>query len=88
MKKIIVLKDEKNGKKIAFVRQSDTMVLILKICTILNIAACVFSTSNKHYIVALLDLIVSFFTYTISNFIERNNDVYDFFDNSENNLKQ
>lgn len=87
MKKVIVI-EKQNGKKIAFVRQSDTMVLILKICAVLNIAACVFSTFNKHYIVALLDLIVSFFTYEISHFIERNNEIYDFFDNSENNLKQ
>ena len=88
MKKIIVLKDEKNGKKIAFVRQSDTMVLILKVLAVLNIAACVFSTFNKHYIVALLDLIVSFFTYSISTYVERNNEVFDFFEDSENNIKQ
>lgn len=85
MKKVIVIKDEKNGKKIAFVRQSDTMVLVLKICAVLNIGACVFSTFNKHYIVALLDLIVSFFTYAISTYVERNNEVFDFFDNEINN---
>lgn len=87
MKKVIVI-EKQNGKKIAFVRQSDTMVLVLKVLAILNIAACVFSTFNKHYIVALLDLIVSFFTYAISLNVERNNEIYDFFDNSENNLKQ
>ena len=88
MKKIIVLKDEKNGKKIAFVRQSDTMVLILKILTILNICACVFSTLMQNYIVALFDLAISFFVYIISRYDERNNEIFDFFDNSENNLKQ
>ena len=85
MKKIIVLKDEKNGKKIAFVRQSDTMILILKVLAALNIGACVFSTFNKHYIVALIDLMVSFFTYSISTYAERNNEVFDFFDNEINN---
>lgn len=88
MKKIIVLKDEKNGKRIAFIRQSDTMVLVLKIFAALNIGACVFCTFNKHYIVALLDLVVSFFTYQISCNIERNNEIFDFFDNGENNLNQ
>lgn len=84
MKKVIVI-EKQNGKKIAFVRQSDTMVLVLKVLAILNIAACVFSTFNKHYIVALLDLIVSFFTYAISTCVERNNEVFDFFDNEINN---
>ena len=85
MKKAIVI--EKNGKRIAFIRQSDTMVLVLKIIAALNIAACVFSTFNKHYIVSLLDLIVSFFTYSISTYVERNNEIYDFFDNNEDNYK-
>lgn len=84
MKKVIVI-EKQNGKRIAFVRQSDTMVLVLRILAALNIAACVFSTFNKHYIVSLLDLIVSFFTYSISTYVERNNEIYDFFDNSENN---
>ena len=84
MKKVIVIEKE-NGKKIAFIRQSDTMVLVLKVLAVLNIAACVFSTFNKHYIVALLDLIVSFFTYAISTYVERNNEVFDFFDNEINN---
>ena len=87
MKKVIVIEKE-NGKKIAFIRQSDTMVLVLKVLAVLNIAACVFSTFNKHYIVALLDLIVSFFTYAISTYVERNNEVFDFFEDSENNLNQ
>lgn len=84
MKKAIVIEKE-NGKRIAFVRQSDTMVLVLRILAALNIAACVFSTFNKHYIVSLLDLIVSFFTYSISTYVEWNNEVYDFFDNNEDN---
>lgn len=83
MKKAIVIEKE-NGKRIAFVRQSDTMVLVLRILAALNLAACVFSTFNKHYIVALLDLVVSFFTYEISHFTERNNEIYDFFDNDSN----
>ena len=87
MKKVIVI-EKQNGKKIAFIRQSDTMVLILKVLAVLNIAACVFSIFNKHYIVALLDLIVSFFTYAISTYVERNNEVFDFFEDSENNLNQ
>lgn len=84
MKKVIVI-EKQNGKKIAFVMQSDTMVLVLKVIAILNIGACVFSTFNKHYIVALLDLIVSFFTYAISTYVECNNEVFDFFDNEINN---
>jgi hypothetical protein len=87
MKKAIVIEKE-NGKRIAFIRQSDTMVLVFKILAALNIIACVFSTFNKHYIGALLDLVVSFFTYQISCNIERNNEIYDFFDDNENNLKQ
>ena len=87
MKKAIVIEKE-NGKRIAFVRQSDTMVLILKVLAVLNIAACVFSTFNKHYIVALLDLIVSFFTYSISTYVERNNEIFDFFDNENENTNQ
>ena len=88
MKKIIVLKEEKNGKKIAFVRQSDTMVLVLRILAALNMVACVFSTYNKFYLVALLDLVVSFFTYAISHFTERNNEIYDFFDNGNDNINK
>lgn len=84
MKKVIVI-EKQNGKKIAFVRQSDTMVLILKICAVLNIAACVFSTIKQLYLVAFFDLAISFFTYAISHFIERNNEIYDFFDNEINN---
>lgn len=84
MKKAIVIEKE-NGKRIAFVRQSDTMVLVLKILAALNLAACVFCIIMQHYIVTLLDLIVSFFTYAISHFIERNNEIYDFFDNNEDN---
>ena len=87
MKKAIVIEKE-NGKKIAFVRQSDTVALVLRILAALNIAACVFSTFNKHYIVALLDLVVSFFTYQISCNIERNNEIYDFFDNENENSNQ
>ena len=87
MKKAIVIEKE-NGKKIAFVRQSDTVVLLLRILAALNIAACVFSTFNKHYIVSLLDLIVSFFTYEISCFMQRNNEVFDFFDNDNDNINQ
>ena len=87
MKKAIVIEKE-NGKRIAFVRQSDTMVLVLRILAALNIAACVFSTFNKHYIVSLLDLIVSFFTYEISCFMQRNNEIYDFFDNENDNINQ
>ena len=87
MKKAIVIEKE-NGKRIVFVRQSDTMVLVLRILAALNIAACVFSTFNKHYIVSLLDLIVSFFTYSISTYVERNNEVYDFFDNENENTNQ
>lgn len=87
MKKAIVIEKE-NGKRIAFVRQSDTIVLVLRILAALNIAACVFSTFNKHYIVSLLDLIVSFFTYQISCNIERNNEVFDFFDNENDNINQ
>lgn len=84
MKKAIVIEKE-NGKRIAFVRQSDTMVLVLRILAALNMVACVFSTYNKFYIGALLDLVVSFFTYSISKFIEINNEIYDFFDNESNN---
>jgi hypothetical protein len=84
MKKAIVIEKE-NGKRIAFVRQSDTMVLVLRILAALNIAACVFSTFNKHYIVSLLDLIVSFIPYAMSKYIERNNEIYDFFENYNNN---
>lgn len=84
MKKAIVIEKE-NGKRIAFVRQSDTVVLVFRILAALNIAACVFSTFNKHHIMALLDLVVSFFTYAISRFIEYNNEVFDFFDNEINN---
>lgn len=87
MKKAIVIEKE-NGKRIAFVRQSDTMVLVFKILAALNIIACVFSTFNKHYIGALLDLVVSFFTYQISCNIERNNEIYDFFDNENDNTNQ
>ena len=87
MKKAIVI-EKGNGKKIAFVRQSDTIVLVMRILAALNIAACVFSTFNKHYIVSLLDLIVSFFTYQISCNIERNNEIYDFFDNENDNINQ
>lgn len=87
MKKAIVIEKE-NGKRIAFIRQSDTMVLVLKVLAALNIAACVFSTFNKHYIVALLDLVVSFFTYQISCNIERNNEIYDFFNNENDNINQ
>lgn len=87
MKKVIVI-EKQNGKKIAFVRQSDTMVLILKVLAVLNIAACVFSTLRQNYIVALFDLVISYFVYTISRYCERNNEIYDFFDNSENNLNQ
>lgn len=88
MKKIIVLKDEKNGKRIAFVRQSDTMGLVLRILAALNIVACVFSTIRQLYLVAFFDLVVSFFTYAISCFIERNNEIYDFFDNDNDNINQ
>lgn len=84
MKKAIVI-EKQNGKRIAFVRQSDTMVIVLRILAALNIAACVFSTLNKHYIFSLLDLIVSFFTYEISCFMQRNNEIYDFFENESNN---
>jgi hypothetical protein len=87
MKKAIVIEKE-NGKRIVFVRQSDTMVLVLRISAALNIAACVFSTFNKHYIVSILDLIISFFTYLISTYVERNNEVYDFFDNKNENINQ
>lgn len=83
MKKAIVI--EKNGKRIAFVRQSDTMVLVLRILAALNIAACVFSTIRQLYLVAFLDSVVSFFTYAISRNVERNNEIYDFFDNESNN---
>lgn len=85
MKKIIVLKNEKNGKKIAFVRQSDTMVLVLRILAALNIVACVFSAIRQLYTEALLNFEVSFFIYEISHFVERNNEIFDFFDNNENN---
>lgn len=88
MKKIIVLKDEKNGKKIAFVRQSDMMVLVLRILAALNIGACVLNTIEQHYLIAFFDLAISFFAYAISRNVERNNEIYDFFDNSENNLNQ
>lgn len=81
--KIIVI--EKNGKRIAFVRQSDTMVLVLRILAALNIAACVFSTIRQLYLVAFLDSVVSFFTYAISRNVERNNEIYDFFENESNN---
>lgn len=84
MKKAIVIEKE-NGKRIAFIRQSDTIVLVMRILAALNIAACVFSTFNKHYIVSLLDLIVSFFTYEISCFMQRNNEIYDFFENYNDN---
>lgn len=87
MKKAIVIENE-NGKRISFIRQSDTMAIVLRILAALNIAACVFSTFNKHYIVALLDLAVSFFTYQISYNIERNNEIYDFFDNENDNINQ
>ena len=84
MKKAIVIEKE-NGKRIVFVRKSDTMVLVLRILAALNIVACVFSTFNKHYIVSLIDLIVSFFTYEISCFMQRNNEIYDFFENYNDN---
>lgn len=87
MKKAIVI-EKQNGKRIAFVRQSDTMVLVLRILAALNIAACVFSTLRQNYIVAFFDLAISFFVYTISRYGERNNEIFDFFDNSENNLNQ
>ena len=64
------------------------MVLILKIFAILNIGACVFSAIRQLYTEALLNFEVSFFIYEISHFVERNNECYDFFDNSENNLNQ
>ena len=84
MKKAIVIEKE-NGKRIAFIRQSDTMVLVLRILAVLNMVACVFSTIRQLYLVAFLDLVVSFFTYAISHFIERNNEIFDFFENSEDN---
>ena len=87
MKKAIVIEKE-NGKRIVFVRQSDTMVLILKICAILNFVACVFSAIRQLYLVAFLDLVVSFFTYAISRNVERNNEIFDFFDDSKDNLNQ
>lgn len=64
------------------------MVLILKVLAALNMVACVFSIFNKFYIVALLDLIVSLFTYAISRFIESNNEIYDFFENYNDNDEQ
>jgi hypothetical protein len=79
-RKAIVI-EKPNGKKIAFVRQSDTMVQVLRILAILNIVTCVFNTFNELYLVALLDLVVSVFTYGTSCNVQRNNEIYDFFEN-------
>lgn len=87
MKKAIVIEKE-NGKRIAFVRQSDTMVLVLRILAALSIAACVFCTLRQNYTVAFFDLAISFFVYTISRYGERNNEIYDFFDNENENTNQ
>lgn len=87
MKKAIVI-EKQNGKRIAFIRQSDTIVLVMRILAALNIAACVFSTIRQLYLVAFLDSVVSFFTYAISRNVERNNEVYDFFDNENENTNQ
>lgn len=87
MKKAIVIEKE-NGKRIAFIRQSDTMVLVLKIIAALNMALCVFMIFNKEWLLAFFDFSVSFFPYAISKYIERNNEVYDFFDNDNDNINQ
>ena len=84
MKKAIVIEKE-NGKRIAFIRQSDTMALVLKVLAALNIVTCVLMTFSKDYIFAFLNLTVSFFTYVISCNIERNNEIYDFFENYNDN---
>lgn len=83
MKKAIVIEKE-NGKRISFIRQSDTTVLLLKVLAALNIVSCVLMTFSKDYIFAFLNLTVTFFTYFISCNIERNNEIYDFFDNEIN----
>lgn len=87
MKKAIVIEKE-NGKRIVFTRQSDAMMLVLRILAALNIVTCVLMTFNKDYIFAFLNLNVSFFTYQISCNIERNNEIYDFFDNENENTNQ
>jgi uncharacterized membrane protein YjjP (DUF1212 family) len=84
MKKAIVIEKE-NGKRIVFVRQSDTMVLVLKIIAALNMALCVFMTFNKEWLLAFLDFSVSFIPYAMSKYIERNNEIYDFFENYNDN---
>lgn len=83
MKKAIVI--EKNGKRLALTKVSSAMILAHKVLAVANIVASIFCVLQKHYAFALMDLIASFLSYIVSYFNERNNEIFDFFDNEKDN---